>query len=131
MKHLLSIRDLGRDDVPRLFTLTAELKARQKARDAVTPLKGRTMALVFEKPSLRTRVTFEVGMAQLGGASVYLAGQDIGLPLPETLMRFLPVVSNARVPGRAVLVDSCGSSSAGTFRNRRARHDGVLPLTSL
>ena len=70
MKHLLSIRDLGRDDVPRLFALTADLKVRQKARKPVTPLQGRTMALVFEKPSLRTRVTFEVACAQDAWAPV-------------------------------------------------------------
>ncbi len=85
MKHVLSIRDLGRDDVPRLFALTSELKARQKARDQVMPLRGRTMALIFEKPSLRTRVTFEVAMVQLGGAAVYLSAQEIGLGKRESV----------------------------------------------
>ena len=85
MKHFLSIRDLDRDDVPRLFRLAADLKARQKARDRATPLAGRTMALIFEKPSLRTRVTFETGMIQLGGGSVYLAAADIGLGKRETV----------------------------------------------
>ena len=66
MSHFLSIRDLDRSDIPRLFALIADLKAKQKARDRVTPLAGRTMALIFEKPSLRTRVTFEVAMTQLG-----------------------------------------------------------------
>ena len=64
MKHFLSIRDLAREDLPRLFALMSELKARTKARDRSTPLPGRTMALIFEKPSLRTRVTFEVAMIQ-------------------------------------------------------------------
>jgi ornithine carbamoyltransferase len=85
MKDLLSIGDLTADMVPRLFRLTADLKARQKARDRTTPLAGRTMALIFEKPSLRTRVTFEVGMFQLGGASVYLAAQEIGMGKRETV----------------------------------------------
>ncbi len=85
MKHFLSIRDLERDEVGRLFRLTASLKARQKARAAGAPLGGRTMALIFEKPSLRTRVTFEVGMFQLGGASVYLAAQEIGFGKRETV----------------------------------------------
>ena len=70
MKHFLSIRDLSRDDLPRLFAQIAELKARTKARDRSTPLPGRTLALIFEKPSLRTRVTFEVAMTQLGVTSV-------------------------------------------------------------
>ena len=85
MKHFLSIGDLQRDDVERLFRLTAELKSRTKARDRGTPLLGRTMALIFEKPSLRTRVTFEVGMFQLGGSAVYLAAQEIGFGKRESV----------------------------------------------
>jgi ornithine carbamoyltransferase len=85
VKHFLSVGDLAREDVPRLFALTAELKAKQKARERVTPLQGRTMALVFEKPSLRTRVTFEVAMVQLGGAAVYLSAREIGLGTRESI----------------------------------------------
>ena len=85
MKHFLSIRDLSRDDLPRLFAQIAELKARTKARDRSTPLPGRTLALIFEKPSLRTRVTFEVAMTQLGGTSVYLSAQEIGMGKRETV----------------------------------------------
>ncbi|MBI3108520.1 MAG: ornithine carbamoyltransferase [Candidatus Rokubacteria bacterium] len=85
MKHFLSIRDLEGDEVQRLFRLTAELKARQKAREGGAALAGRTMALIFEKPSLRTRVTFEVGMVQLGGSCVYLAAQEIGFGKRESV----------------------------------------------
>lgn len=85
MNHFLSIRDLDRTDVPRLFAQIADLKAKQKARDRVTPLAGRTMALVFEKPSLRTRVTFEVAMVQLGGAAVYLSSAEVGMGKRESV----------------------------------------------
>ena len=85
MSHFLSIRDLDRSDIPRLFALIADLKAKQKARDRVTPLAGRTMALIFEKPSLRTRVTFEVAMTQLGGAAVYLSTNEIGMGTRESV----------------------------------------------
>ena len=85
MRHFLSVRDLERDDVQRLFRLTAELKSSTKARDRGTPLAGRTMALIFEKPSLRTRVTFEVGMFQLGGSAVYLAAHEIGFGKRESV----------------------------------------------
>jgi ornithine carbamoyltransferase len=85
MKHFLSMEDLERDEVIGLFRLTAELKSRVKAGDRAAPLTGRTMALIFEKPSLRTRVTFEVGMVQLGGASVYLAAQEIGFGKRESV----------------------------------------------
>lgn len=85
MNHFLSIRDLDRSDVPRLFAQIADLKGKQKARDRVTPLAGRTMALVFEKPSLRTRVTFEVAMVQLGGAAVYLSSAEVGMGKRESV----------------------------------------------
>ncbi|MBI2554519.1 MAG: ornithine carbamoyltransferase [Candidatus Rokubacteria bacterium] len=85
MNHLLSIADLSREEVLRLFRLTAALKARQKAGDRGAPLAGRSLALIFEKPSLRTRVTFEVGMVQLGGAAVYLSAQEIGLGVRESI----------------------------------------------
>jgi ornithine carbamoyltransferase len=85
MQHFLSIRDLDAAAVVRLFRLTADLKAKQKVRDRSTPLSGRTMALIFEKPSLRTRVTFEVGMAHLGGTAVYLAAQEIGMGKRESV----------------------------------------------
>jgi ornithine carbamoyltransferase len=85
MRHLLSAADLGRDAVLRLFALTADLKQRQKAGRRITPLGGRTMALIFEKPSLRTRVTFEVGLVQLGAGAVYLAGREIGLGTRESV----------------------------------------------
>ena len=85
MKHLLSIGDLTRADIEGLFRLTAEWKGRLKAGRTAAPLAGRTVALIFEKPSLRTRVTFEVGMIQLGGAAVYLAAQHIGLGQRESV----------------------------------------------
>jgi len=85
MKHLLSITDLSREEIDVLFGVAAEEKARAKVRTRSTPLAGQTLALVFEKPSLRTRVTFEVGMAQLGGTAVYLAAQDIGLGRRESV----------------------------------------------
>ena len=83
--NFLSIGDLSREEVLRLFRLTASLKARQKAGDRGAPLAGRSLALIFEKPSLRTRVTFEVGMVQLGGATVYLTAQEIGLGVRESV----------------------------------------------
>ncbi len=85
MNHLLSIRDLRREDVLSLFRLTATLKARQKSGDRTAPLAGKSIALIFEKQSLRTRVTFEVGMTQLGGAAIYLPAQEIGLGERESI----------------------------------------------
>ena len=81
MKHLVSVADLTREDVLHLFEVAAELKTRRKAGDLATPLAGRSIALIFEKPSLRTRVTFEVGAVQLGGRAVY--GENQGTPLDK------------------------------------------------
>jgi ornithine carbamoyltransferase len=117
LSHVLSIGDFTREDVSRLFALTAELKAKQKARDRLAPLAGRTMALIFEKPSLRTRVTFEVAMVQLGGAAVYLSAQEIGLGRRESvadiarnLSRWVDVVG-ARVFSHETLTQMAGHSS--------------------
>jgi ornithine carbamoyltransferase len=117
LTHVLSIGDFTREDVFRLFALTAELKAKQKARDRVAPLAGRTMALIFEKPSLRTRVTFEVAMVQLGGAAVYLSAQEIGLGRRESvadiarnLSRWVDVVG-ARVFSHQTLTQMAAHSS--------------------
>jgi ornithine carbamoyltransferase len=83
--RLVSIRDLARSQVEDIFRLAAELKSRLKARDLSAPLAGRVLALIFEKPSLRTRVTFEVGMVQLGGRSVYLTSQEIQMGVRESV----------------------------------------------
>src|SRR5437879_13595653 len=78
MRHFLSAADLTRDAALGLFGLAADLKQRRKAGRLAAPLAGKTCALIFEKPSLRTRVTFEVGLIQLGGRGVHLVGREIG-----------------------------------------------------
>ncbi len=85
MRHFVSAGDLTREQVLQLFTLAADLKQRWKAGRRGAPLAGRSLALIFEKPSLRTRVTFEVGVVQLGGRAVYLSGQEIGLGTRESV----------------------------------------------
>ncbi|HEX3179161.1 MAG TPA: ornithine carbamoyltransferase [Methylomirabilota bacterium] len=84
MRHLLSAGDLSREQVLHLFRMTADLKQRWKAGHRGAPLGARSVALIFEKPSLRTRVTFEVGVVQLGGRAVYLSGAEIGLGTRES-----------------------------------------------
>jgi len=85
VSHFLSAADLTRERALHLFRVTAELKQRRKAGRHDTALTGRTLALIFEKPSLRTRVTFEVGIVQLGGRAVYLSGQEIGMGTRESV----------------------------------------------
>jgi ornithine carbamoyltransferase len=85
MRHFLSAADLTRDTALELFALASDLKLRRKAGQATAPLGGKTVALIFEKPSLRTRVTFEVGIIQLGGRAVHLGGREIGLGTRESV----------------------------------------------
>jgi ornithine carbamoyltransferase len=85
MRHFLTSTDLTRDGALAMFQLAADLKQRWKAGRRGAALAGRTLALIFEKPSLRTRVTFEVGIIQLGGRAVYLSGGEIGLGTRESV----------------------------------------------
>ncbi len=72
-RDLLHVADLTAAEIETLFALARRLKAETKAGRPHPLLAGRTLAMIFEKPSLRTRVTFEVGMVQLGGAAIHLA----------------------------------------------------------
>jgi ornithine carbamoyltransferase len=85
-RDLLSVADLSRPEVEALFERTAQLKAefRTERRHAQLPLAGRTLAMLFQKPSLRTRVTFEAGAAQLGGHAIYLTN-DVVLGARESV----------------------------------------------
>jgi len=84
-RDLVSIRDLARQEIEGLFVLTSDVKDRLTRDEPHPILRGRTLALIFEKPSLRTRVTFEVAMTHLGGHAIYLAPQDIRLGARETV----------------------------------------------
>ncbi|MEM8533857.1 MAG: ornithine carbamoyltransferase, partial [Chloroflexota bacterium] len=80
MKHYLSAGDLSRSDAEVLLQRAQELKVEWKQDGHPKMLlSGKTLALVFEKPSLRTRVAFEAGMTQLGGHGSYLSANDIDM----------------------------------------------------
>jgi ornithine carbamoyltransferase len=91
-KDLLSIADLNRKEIERLI----EQAWRMKQEGASPLLAGRTLALLFEKPSLRTRVSFDIAMYQLGGHSIYLSPEEVGLGKRE------PAADIARVLSRYV-----------------------------
>jgi ornithine carbamoyltransferase len=82
-RDLTTIDDLSVDEANHLLDLATRLKSDVKARRPHPWLRGRTLAMIFEKPSLRTRVTFETGMNQLGGDAIYLAPADIQLGVRE------------------------------------------------
>jgi ornithine carbamoyltransferase len=82
-KDLISIKDLSAQEIEDIFSLTDKLK-KDKAKFSKV-LSGKTLALIFQKPSNRTRVSFEVGMYQLGGNSIYLAPDEINLGIRESI----------------------------------------------
>jgi ornithine carbamoyltransferase len=84
-RDLLSVQDLTAEEVREILDLARHLKREHRAGLSHEVLRGKTVALLFEKPSLRTRVTFEVGMRQLGGYAVYLAPQDVQLGVREAV----------------------------------------------
>jgi ornithine carbamoyltransferase len=83
----------SRDEVETALDLADELKALQRARREHRLLPGRSLGLIFEKPSLRTRASFEVGILQLGGFAVHLPGREIGLGSRESLRDVALVLS--------------------------------------
>ena len=78
-RDLLSVADLSTDEVGLVFATATRLKAeyREHRRHLEPPLVGRTLAMLFQKPSLRTRVTFDAGMTQLGGSAIYLTNDTV------------------------------------------------------
>ncbi len=84
-RDYLSVDDLTPEELRGLLGFAQDLKARAAAGDRPPLLAGKALAMVFEKPSLRTRVSFEVGMFQLGGIAFYLSPQDIQLGVRESI----------------------------------------------
>ncbi len=88
-KDLLSVADLNREDIPLLISRAVELKA----EGWTSSLSEKVLALVFEKPSLRTRMSFEVAMQQLGGHAIYLSPAEVGLGKRESVPDMARVLS--------------------------------------
>jgi ornithine carbamoyltransferase len=84
-KDILSIADLSTNEIGMILMLAGKLKREQKRGKSRPFLRGKTLGMIFQKPSTRTRVSFEVGMYQLGGDAVYLGANDIHLSRGETI----------------------------------------------
>ncbi|HEU5124717.1 MAG TPA: ornithine carbamoyltransferase [Verrucomicrobiae bacterium] len=95
MRNLLSIESLSRAEMDQILNATAVIK-RERGHHQKQPLTGQTWALIFSKSSTRTRVSFEVGIRELGGSVMFLSSQDIQLGRGE------PIKDTARVLGRMV-----------------------------
>ena len=90
LRHFVSIANVSPDELATILDLTARLKEERGPRH---DLRGRVVALIFEKPSLRTRLSFDVGTAQLGGHCVYLSPAEVGLGRRESVSDVARVVS--------------------------------------
>jgi ornithine carbamoyltransferase len=93
-RHLLSLKDYARDEIEEIFDLAAQVKADPHSYGGV--LQGKSLGMIFQKPSTRTRVSFEVGMFQLGGQALYLGADAVQLARGES------VADTARVLSRYV-----------------------------
>jgi ornithine carbamoyltransferase len=92
-RDFLRVNDWATDDLVSVLDLADRLKARQRERVEHRHLEGRTLGMIFQKPSTRTRVSFEVGMFQLGGTALYLAAGDLQLGRGETIKDTARVLS--------------------------------------
>ena len=92
-RDFLELDDYSTEEIQYLIDLAIEIKAKQKRGEAYQPLKGKTIGLIFEKSSTRTRVSFEVGMYQLGGHALFLSKNDIQLGRGETIADTAGVMS--------------------------------------
>ena len=92
-RSLTAVRDWNPEEIRILLDLADELKRAQKTGEEHRALPGRSLGMIFQKPSTRTRVSFEVGMAQLGGTALYLRADDLQLSRGETIRDTAMVLS--------------------------------------
>jgi ornithine carbamoyltransferase len=93
MRHFLDLLDLTSEEIHHLLSEAAHLKAAHKQGKTTPVLLGKVLGMVFEKPSLRTRVSFQAAIAQLGGSSVFLPGNEAGLGSRESIPDFARTIS--------------------------------------
>ena len=84
IKHCIKVDDFSKEEILSLFTLAADLKKKYRNKEEFKPFANHSMAMIFAKPSARTRVSFETGFSWMGGHAIYLAPQDIGLGKRES-----------------------------------------------
>ena len=96
MRHLLTLKDLSAEELKQLVARAIDLKRALRSGEKSTPFAGKVLGMIFEKSSTRTRVSFEAGMAQLGGCAIFLSSRDTQLGRGE------PVEDSARVLSRMV-----------------------------
>src|SRR5512140_850267 len=137
-RDLISAADLSAPDIARLFARAAELKTefRAERRHASPPLERRTLAMLFQKPSLRTRVTFEAGMTQLGGHAIYLeekivlGGRETVSDVARNLEKFVDAIM-ARTGPHEVVVELAARASIPVINGLTIREHPCQALADL
>ena len=137
-RDLVSAADLSADEIGVLFARAKELKAEYAAdrRHATPPLERRTLAMLFQKPSLRTRATFEAGMTQLGGHAIYLTegvvlgGRETVGDVARNLERFVDGIM-ARTGPHEVVVELAGQASIPVINGLTIREHPCQALADL
>lgn len=119
-KHFLSLLDLSTAQLQRLIARAIELKHTLHDQSEYTPLKGKTLIMVFEKSSTRTRLSFEIAMQQLGGTAIFLSSRDSQLGRGE------PIEDSARVLSR--LADALVLRTTGHDRLIQFAHHSSKPV---
>lgn len=123
MRHLLSVEELDRGDIERILAASLPMK-RERGRHARRPLAGQTWSLIFSKSSTRTRVSFKVGIHELGGNGIFLNANDLQLGRGE------PVKDTARVLGRmthGAVIRTYAQTEVEEF----ARYSGIPTINAL
>ncbi|MBK6764957.1 MAG: ornithine carbamoyltransferase [bacterium] len=92
-RDFLAVTDFSRDEIVETIALAGELKERRSRREVASPLAGQVWGLIFHKASLRTRISFEVGIAELGGHALYITEKEIELGKRETIADAAQVLS--------------------------------------
>jgi len=137
VKHLLSMQDLSPNEIDAILDKAEGLKEKLRRGEPHELLRGKTLGMIFEKPSLRTRVTFETGMTQLGGHAIYLAPADIQLgkreSVPDTarnLSRWVDAVM-ARLFKHDIIVELARHSSVPVINGLTDLHHPCQTLGDL
>jgi ornithine carbamoyltransferase len=116
-RNFITISDFTREEIIGTFDLTRQLKVKVNRKEEHHLLKGQTLAMLFQKPSTRTRVSFEVGMVQLGGHALYMSPGEVGLGKRESTADVARVISRycngimARVFGHDIVTGLAHYSS--------------------
>ncbi|MBA3981689.1 MAG: ornithine carbamoyltransferase [Alcanivorax sp.] len=124
VRHFLTLRDLSRDELGYVIQRAIELKTMLRNGQPHMPFVGKTLGMIFEKSSTRTRVSFEVAMNQFGGSSIFLSPRDTQLGRGE------PIEDSARVLSRmvdAVMIRTFAHETVETF----AAHSSVPVINAL